>query len=151
MASDDSTSLILAALERLESGQVELKSGLAELKSAQAGSKSDLAGLRSEMAGLKSELAKLKAGQADLVIRLDRLESSHVQLRTDLMGRMDRLQDALTVIRDDIGVNMGRADQGHRVADNVRDELRALNDVVSGVIRQVQRLQSDVRGLRGDP
>ena len=64
---------------------------------------------------------------------------------------MDRLQDLVTVIRDDITVNFGASEQVKRVADNTRDELRALSDVVSGMHRQIQRLQTQVRELRGDP
>ena len=85
-----------------------------------------------------------------ILAALERLEAGQAQLRVDLMARIDRVQDTLTTVRDDITV-VGRADQAHRAADNVRDELRALNEVVTGVIRQVRRLQSDVRELRGEP
>ena len=97
-----------------------------------------------QAARILAALDRLEAGQA-------KLEAGQVQLRVDLMARIDRVQDTLTTVRDDITVVMGRADQAHRAADNVRDELRALNEVVTGVIRQVRRLQSDVRELRGEP
>ncbi len=114
--SDDQIARILAALERLETGQAQLAT--------------DVTTLRTDVTTLRTDVTTL---------------------RTEVMARIDRLQNTVTTIRDDITVNMGRADQAHRAADNVRDELRALNDVVSGVMRQVQRLQSDVRELRGEP
>ena len=66
-------------------------------------------------------------------------------------------------MRDDIRVNFGRADAVQRVAENVRiearslyqlvngvrDDLLALNNVVSGMERQIQNLQSEVQSLRG--
>lgn len=88
---------------------------------------------------------------ARILATLERLEAGQAQLRADLMARMDRLQNTVTAIRDDIAVNMDRADQAHRSADNVREELRSLNDAAVGVTRQVQRPQSDVRELRGEP
>ena len=121
--SEDQVAHVLAALDRLEAGQTQLG----------------------------AHLDRLEAGQTQLGAHLDRLEAGQVQLRVDIMARIDRVQDTLTAVRDDITVVMGRADQAHRVADNVRDELRALNEVVTGVIRQVRNLQSDVRELRGEP
>ncbi len=94
---------------------------------------------------------------------LEELEAGHTQLRADLMGRMDRLQDTITIIRDDVRVNFGRADAVQRVAENVRiearslyqlvngvrDDLLALNNVVSGMEREIHHLQSEVQSLRG--
>jgi methyl-accepting chemotaxis protein len=131
--SDDPIANILAALNRLEVGQAELRVGQTELRDGQAH-------LRTE---LSDELGRIRA---------------------DLMARMDRLQDAITAIRDDITVNFGRADHVQRNTDNARLELRALyeivagvrgelvtqNGVVSGMERQIQRLQTDVRALRGE-
>ena len=96
-------------------------------------------------------LPAILAALERLEARLTNLESGQTQLRVDLMGRMDRLQDSLTSIRDDIGVNMGRADRAHVAADNTRTELRALGEIVTTMGRQIQRLQTAVRELRGDP
>ena len=104
-----------------------------------------------QIARILAALERLETGQAQLATDVTTLRTDVTTLRTEVMARIDRLQNTVTTIRDDITVNMGRADQAHRAADNVRDELRALNDVVSGVMRQVQRLQSDVRELRGEP
>lgn len=72
------------------------------------------------------------------------------KLRTDLMARMDRQQDVMTAIRDDIAVNFGTVEDAKRANDNTRAELRSLGDVVSAMQRQIHRLQSDVRTLKGD-
>jgi hypothetical protein len=68
--------------------------------------------------------------------------------RVALMDRLGRLQDAITAIRDD-GVNMSRADRAHQVADT-REELRSLGDLVNAMTRQINRLQTEVRQLKGD-
>jgi hypothetical protein len=98
------------------------------------------------------------APMAAVLAVLDRLEKGQAatredmkKLRSDLMSRMDRLQDGLTAIRDDIAVNFGTAEHVRRANDSTRDELRALGDVVNGMLRQIQRLQTDVRGLKGEP
>jgi uncharacterized membrane protein YccC len=73
------------------------------------------------------------------------------RMRTDLMARMDRLQDSLTAIRDDIAINYGAADQVRRAHDNTREQLRALADTQATMLRQIQRLQTDMRILKGEP
>jgi uncharacterized coiled-coil DUF342 family protein len=82
---------------------------------------------------------------------LTRLETGQEALRTDVMARIDRLQDAVTAIRADIAVNYGAADHVRRANDNTREEVRALADTVSAMERQIQRLQTQVRELKGDP
>lgn len=144
--SDEPMARILTVLERLEAGQDQLRTEQAQLRTEL------LSELGRNRAELRSELVQLRTEQQGEQAQLRaELLSELVQLRADLMARVDRVQNTLTSIRDDITVNMGRADHAHRAADNVRDELRALSDVVTGVIRQVQRLQSDVRELRGEP
>jgi chromosome segregation ATPase len=81
----------------------------------------------------------------------DRILAAIADLRIDLMARLDRLQNAITAIRDDISVNFGTAEAARRANDNTRDELRALTEQVSGMLRQIQRLQTDVRHLKGEP
>ena len=79
------------------------------------------------------------------------LEAGQNQLRTDLMARMDRLGDDISRIRDDIGVNMGRAERAVEAADHTREELRSLGSEVAAMWRKVNRLESDIRDLRGAP
>lgn len=80
-----------------------------------------------------------------------RLQTSSTQLRAALMERMDRLQNSISLIRDDIAVNFGATDAVKRANDNTCEELRSLGDLVMGMNRQIQRLQTDIRELRGDP
>lgn len=67
------------------------------------------------------------------------------------MARMDRVQNSVTAIRDDIAVNYGTVDHVRKANDNTREELRQLTALVSGMMRQIVRLQTDVRGLKGEP
>ncbi len=102
--------------------------------------------------------AYLDAMRGEVRDQLDRLRSEFGELRVEVMSRMDRLQDAVTSIRDDIAVNsrnsrcefVGTADYVRRANDNTRDELRALSEVQTAMLKQIQRLQSDVRTLKGD-
>lgn len=79
------------------------------------------------------------------------LRAEQGQLRGDLMARLDRLQNAVTAIRDDIAVNFGATTEVRRANEHTRDEVRALGDVVNAMQRQIQRLQSELRELRGEP
>ncbi|HME26241.1 MAG TPA: hypothetical protein VKI44_33760 [Acetobacteraceae bacterium] len=121
--SDNPLDRILAKLDVLEAGQKQLEAGQKQLES----------------------------GQKQLEAGYKQLESGQTQLRVDLMGRMDRLGDDITRIRDDIGVNMGRAERAIEVADHTREELRSLGSEVAAMWRKVNRLEGDVRDLRGAP
>jgi predicted nuclease with TOPRIM domain len=72
------------------------------------------------------------------------------RLRGDVMARMDRLQDGFNALRDDVTVNFGRTERSESVVRASVDEVRAMGVELSGVHRQIQRLQSDVRHLRGE-
>jgi hypothetical protein len=89
-------------------------------------------------------LARLEAGQGAIVVEQTRL-------RVDMMGKLEAIQNALTGIRDDIGVNMGSADRAILANDHTRDEVRLLGEQMSAMWRQIKRLESDVRELRGEP
>lgn len=69
-------------------------------------------------------------------------------VRVEVMARLDRLQETVTAIRDDISVNYGRADKAEMVAQHAREEVRALSEIVSGMGRQIQRLQTVIEELR---
>ena len=80
------------------------------------------------------------------------------------MERIDRLQDAVESMRADITVNFGRANFVQRFANNLRMDLVAvagavergrgetlgLSEVVSGVERQVRRLNTLVQAMRDE-
>lgn len=88
--------------------------------------------------------------EARLQAEFGLLRSDVTLIRSDVMARMDRLQDSVTLIRDDIAVNYGSTSAVKLANDNTREELRALGDVVTAMHRQIQRLQTDVRELRGE-
>jgi len=128
---DDTTARILAALEETR------------------------AALATQLARLDEKVVGVVARLAEDVSRLDgnlsRLDEKLDRTRADLMARMDRLQDAMTALRDDVTVNFGIADRVDSVAESARKETRALAEVVTAMQRQIARLQSDVRQLRGEP
>lgn len=136
--SDHSIGLILAALETLKAEQAQLRQDLF----------ADQAQLRADLTG---EMGRLGGAMTHLGGEMTRLNGEMTRLRVDLMGRMERLEDNLTAIRDDIATNYGTVEQAQRANDNTRAELRSLNEVVMLMQRQMQRLQSDVRTLKGDP
>lgn len=86
-----------------------------------------------------------------ILAKLDALEAGQTQFRVELMGRMNRLGDDIGSICDDIGVNMGRADRAIEAADHPREELRALGREIAAMWRKMNRLEGDVRDLRGTP
>ena len=89
--------------------------------------------------------------QGGLTTLEGRLQANLTTLRSDLMEPMHRLQNSMTLLRDDISVNLAGVETVRRANDNTREELRALGDVVSAMHRQIHRLQTDVRELRGEP
>ena len=86
---------------------------------------------------------------ARILAAIERLEAGQDRLRGDLMARMDRLQDALTLQHDDVIVSMGAAERAERIARSALEETRALGEIVTVQTRQIQRLQSDIRQLKG--
>jgi chromosome segregation ATPase len=83
--------------------------------------------------------------------KIERLRTDLDRLRVDVMARMDRLQNGITSIRDDITVTTSMANRVHDANEHTREEVRALGDVVSAMQKQISRLQSQVRELRGEP
>ena len=130
--SDDQIARVLASLGRLEAGQSQFDMRLAQLEKGQT--------------QLEKGQAQLEKGQAQL--RTEFLGELG-RVRGDVMARIDRVQDAITLVRDDITVNFGRSDRAEEIADHTRAELRTLNEIVNGMLRQIRNLQSQVEALRG--
>jgi hypothetical protein len=61
------------------------------------------------------------------------------------------LQDAVTSIRDDVSVDLGAVDHSRRIHEATREEVRSLTNLVMAMERQIMRLQTDVRALKGEP
>lgn len=87
----------------------------------------------------------------DVLAAIADLRGELTQLRVDVMARMDRLQDTVTGMRDDIAVNFVRADRAVDAAEANARQVEILGREISGMQRQIQRLQSDVRTLKGEP
>ncbi len=86
----------------------------------------------------------------DLLRAITRMGEGLTQLRADMMVRLDRVQDDVQAIRDDIGVNMASAERVRHAHDGTRAELRDMGDQLAAIWRKVQRLESEVRTLRGE-
>ena len=100
-------------------------------------------------ARILAALERLAAGQDRLRADFDKRGGEIDRLRGDLMARMDRLQDAITLQHDDVIVSMGAAERAERIARGASEETRALGEIVTVQTRQIQRLQSDIRQLKG--
>jgi recombinational DNA repair ATPase RecF len=111
-----------------------------------------LAAIESLRDALTADLVQTRnALMAHLEQRLAALAADLVQTRAALMARMDRLQNELTLRTEDTIVSMGSADRAERIAKAAADEVRAMGDMVTAMARQIQRLQTDVRQLKGEP
>jgi hypothetical protein len=62
---------------------------------------------------------------------------------------MARLDSQLTLIRHDIAAATGQADYARRSAS--RNDSQSLIEQTVIMERQIQRLQTDVHGLKSDP
>jgi len=148
--SGNSDALILAALERLEGGQTQLRAELAtrmeRLQDAVAAVETRIAAMETRIAAMETRMdaqdETLGRFRADLVDELGRT-------RSVLMARMDRLQDALVSQHEADVVNFGAAERAERIAKGAVDEGRILGEQFNALVRQVRRLEEEVRILRG--
>jgi chromosome segregation ATPase len=115
-----SDSLVLSALARLEAGETTLEA--------------DTTGPKAEQARLRSDFL-----------------AEPGKTRADIMERVDRLESAVTLIRDDIAVNIGAAEAVERARENTRADVRTLGRQVSVMWKQIKQLQSEMREVHGDP
>ena len=97
-----------------------------EIKGSVGGLRQDFGGLRQDFDGLRQE---------------------QTRTRVDVMARIGRLQDEVTTLRDEAFVTFARAERVERVT---RDTTRGFSDELSGMQRQIRRLQEEVRTLRGE-
>lgn len=81
---------------------------------------------------------------------VDTLQTDQDSLRVELMARLDRLQDAVNTLRDDIGVNFWATDRVRKGLDDARVERIAMGKQMSAMERQIMRLQTEVRILKGE-
>jgi len=134
---------ILASLTRLEAGQQALRVDMAELRDGQTALRADVTDLRADVTDLRADVTDLRAD-------VTTLREGQTALRVDMMGRIERLENHITGIRDDIGVNMGRADRAHEAVVNARSDVLHLSQELSIMWRQIKRLESDIRDIKGE-
>nr|WP_294502700.1 hypothetical protein [uncultured Rhodopila sp.] len=164
-----SDSPVLAALARLEAGQIRLEARFTGLEARFTGLEERIAGLEAghlrledRIVGLEDRFTGLEAGYNRLEAGLSGLKAEQTRLRSDflaelgktradIMERVDRLENAVTLIRDDIAVNMGAVDAVERANENTRADVRTLGEQVSVMWKQIKQLQSDMREVRGGP
>ena len=48
-------------------------------------------------------------------------------------------------------MTIARVNRSHVAAENTRDEVRLLGKQVNAMERQIQRLQTDMRQIKGEP
>ena len=132
--------------EDLSSLRADLTSFRADLTSLHE----DLTSVHADLSSLHEDLTSVHADLSLLHAGVGSLREDTNGLRIDIMGRMDRLQDALTIQRDELVVNYGAAERAERLARAAQDEVRVLGEMVTPMVRQIRRLQEEVRILRGD-
>ena len=161
--SDDQTARVLAALERLEAGQIQqasaqerIEAELVRLAAGQIGQASALDRLEagqiqqaSALDRLEAELARLAAGQIEHASALDRLEAELARLAAG------QIEHASALERLDTGQTQLRMDLTARI-DRVQDTVETIRGDISvnfGRADQVQRIASnlrdDLRALHG--
>jgi uncharacterized coiled-coil DUF342 family protein len=101
------------------------------------------------LAAIAVTSGEIRSVRADLMDRIEAMGGEIRSLRGDLMDRIDRLQDDVSSLRDDIGVNFARSDRVDDRSTGIEREVRAVVLEVSAMHRQLQRLQTDVRTLKG--
>jgi hypothetical protein len=109
----------------------------------------------SDLSG-QHEFERIRGAMSDdqtsrILAAIQALRGDFQALRGDLMDRIDRLQDGVSGLRDDIGVNFARSDRVDERSTGIEREVRAVVLEVSAMHRQIQRLQTDVRTLKGEP
>lgn len=78
------------------------------------------------------------------------LERGQTQLRADIIAKLERVQGELISIREDMDTNMGRIDVADRDNDTLRKDIAQMREELSVQYRQIKRLQTDVRELKGE-
>ena len=106
-------------------------------------------GINLRVDGINVRFEEVNVRFNNIYKRFDEFRAELTDVRVELMPRMDRLRDDISAIRDVIATNFGATDTVRRANKSTREETRSLFDLVMKMERQIQRLQSDVRTLRG--
>jgi hypothetical protein len=100
--------------------------------------KDDLAGMRAIMATQDdlAEIRRVMATRADLT-----------EMRAAIMSRIDRLQDAATIQHHERIVDVASSERAERYAKAARDDVTALGEVVTPLIRVVHGMRTQLDDL----
>ncbi len=112
-----------------------------------------ISALRADMtenvASLRADATEQIASlRADMTEQFAEVRTTITGVRTTIMARLDRLQNELTLQQEGLIVDRGNTDRVERIASAARDEVRAVSEQITPLIRQVQRLQADVHELQ---
>ena len=124
--SDGQMQTVLAALGRLEAGQMTMGARMDTMRA-------DIDTMRADMAAVRANM-----------VTHDDLNG----VRAAIMERIDRLQHAIEIVKEDVVVSYGSNDRIERLAKSALDDSRALGEVVRAMQRQIMRLRTDLDQLR---
>ena len=79
------------------------------------------------------------------------LERGQSSLRADIVGKLETIENELTGIRADMAINMGRVDAVQEDHKAIRASVAQMREELSAHWRQIKRLETDVRELKGQP
>lgn len=79
------------------------------------------------------------------------LERGQSNLRADIVGKLETIENELTGIRADMAINMGRVDAVQEDHKAIRASVAQMREELSAHWRQIKRLETDVRELKGQP
>jgi hypothetical protein len=103
------------------------------------------------LAAIRTPGSEPRTGMTTLRTETITLRTEITTLRVKIMDRIDRLRDSVTGPREDAGVNFARGDRVDERSNGIEREMRAMGVEMSATQRQIQRLQTGVRTLKGEP
>jgi len=143
-----------SGLDQVRSGLDEVRAGLDEVRAGLDEVRVQLAQVMAEQQAIRAELAQLRTELNEVHSEQGLLRDEIAHVRADLakvLERIEALELAVEGLKGDITVNYGDQQRVERIARSASEEVRALSEVVSGIRRQIHKLQSDVDTLRGGP
>jgi vacuolar-type H+-ATPase subunit I/STV1 len=93
----------------------------------------------------------LQNAQMRLVGLIENLSNGLQRLRVEVMARIDAFQEAVISQREEAILSQGAAERAETIAKSAQGEVRAIGEQVNSLIRQMRRLQAEIRQLRGEP
>ena len=107
---------------------------------ASMATREDLNATREELRATREEV---RATREELRATREELTSTRVAI----MARIDRLQDASTLLHDERIVDIGSAERSERLAKAARDDVTAIGEIVTPLIRLVHGIRAQLDDL----